>query len=216
MNTNRENIAEVKEPRFACVLLLDTSASMMGKPIENLNRAVEIFKERTCMDEIARRRMDIAVVEFSDNARIVQEFVPITEFQPVTLSAGGCTAMGNGINLAIDMIKGRIRYYKSIATKFYKPWIFMVTDGMPSDDITFARQRVYEEESEKLKFFAVGVTGADKGILKSITKNYIELNDIEFEDIFRWFSDDCISASKMENPRISISSKNDKTLDEWF
>ena len=198
------------EAHMACVLLLDTSGSMVGDPINSLNKAINDFKEQTSMDELAQKRVDIAIIEFNDTARVVQEFTPLSMMQPVTLSATGCTAMGAGIELAIGKVKERNRFYASMGTPCYKPWIFMITDGAPTDDISNARQRIIDEESKgthgKLKFWAVGVPGYSKDTLTSLTKRCIALDEANFKGIFDWLSESMvtISVSRVdENPQLS-------------
>lgn len=198
------------EAHMACVLLLDTSGSMVGDPINSLNKAINDFREQTSMDELAQKRVDIAIIEFNDTARVVQEFTPLSMMQPVTLSATGCTAMGAGIELAIDKVKERNRFYASMGTPCYKPWIFMITDGAPTDDISNARQRIIDEESKgthgKLKFWAVGVPGYSKDTLTSLTKRCIALDEANFKGIFDWLSESMvtISVSRVdENPQLS-------------
>ena len=117
-------IAAPNEAHLACVLLLDTSGSMSGSPIGSLNQALQDFKEKVSLDEMAKKRVDIAIVEFNDKARVVQDFTPISEMSSVTLRAKGNTSMGAGVNLAIDMVKERNRYYNSLGTPVFKPWIF--------------------------------------------------------------------------------------------
>lgn len=203
-------IAAPGEPHMACVLLLDTSISMCGTPIASLNKAINDFKEQTSMDELAQKRVDIAIIEFNDTARVVQDFTPLSQMQPVTLSATGCTAMGEGINLAIDKVKERNRFYNDMGTPCFKPWIFMITDGAPTDDISAARQRILDEESKgthgKLKFWAVGVPGYSKDVLTSLTKRCIALDEANFKGIFDWLSESMvtISVSRVgENPALS-------------
>lgn len=203
-------IAAPNEPHMACVLLLDTSGSMSGSPIESLNHAINMFKEQTALDELAQKRVDIAIVAFNDSAQVVEYFTPLLQLPPVTLTASGCTAMGAGIDLAIDMVKERNRFYASMGTPCYKPWIFMITDGAPTDDITAARQRILEEESKgahgKLKFWAVGVPGYQRDVLTSLTKRCISLNEARFDNIFNWLSESmvAISVSRVdENPQLS-------------
>lgn len=203
-------IAAPGEPHMACVLLLDTSSSMIGAPIASLNKAINDFKEQTSMDDLAQKRVDIAIIEFNDTARVVQDFTPLSQMQPVTLSATGCTAMGAGINLAIDKVKERNRFYNDMGTPCFRPWIFMITDGAPTDDISAARQRILDEESKgahgKLKFWAVGVPGYNKDVLTSLTKRCIALNEANFKGIFDWLSESMviISVSRVgENPALS-------------
>jgi uncharacterized protein YegL len=192
-------IAAPNEAHLACVLLLDTSGSMSGSPIGSLNRALQDFKERVSLDELAKKRVDIAIVEFNDVARVVQDFTPISEMSPITLQAKGNTSMGAGINLAIDMVKERNRYYNSLGTPVFKPWIFMITDGEPTDDINGAILRIQEEESKgtrgRLKFFALGVAKYDKDTLFKITRRVMELKDTDFSGIFNWMSESMVAIS---------------------
>lgn len=187
------------EAHLACVLLLDTSGSMTGAPIDNLNRALQSFRERVARDELARRRVDIAIVEFNNDARIVQDFTPIAQMEPVTLYANGMTYMGAGIDLAIDMVKSRNQFYNSVGTPVFRPWIFMITDGAPTDDIDNAARRVREEESKgthgKLKFFALGVGDYDRETLFMLTNRVMELTDTDFDGIFDWMSESMVAIS---------------------
>ncbi|MGL5510016.1 MAG: vWA domain-containing protein, partial [Microcoleaceae cyanobacterium] len=56
--------AENPEPRCPCVLLLDTSASMTGSPIQALNEGLRTFKEDLVKDDLASKRVEIAVISF--------------------------------------------------------------------------------------------------------------------------------------------------------
>lgn len=189
------------EPHLACVLLLDTSISMEGQPIESLNNAINMFKTATCMDELAQKRVDVAIVEFNSSARIVQPFVPISRMEPVHMHADGCTSMGAGINLAIDLVKERTRLYAQLGTPRYAPWIIMITDGDPTDDITEAARRIKEEESKgthgKLKFWSIGVPGYNLKTLAQLSqeRRIIELAGYNFEGIFNWISDSMVTIS---------------------
>lgn len=192
-------VAAPGEPHLACVLLLDTSGSMSGQPIESLNKAINEFKEKTSLDELAQKRVDIAIIEFNDTPSVVQEFTPISQMGEIKLEAGGCTAMGAAINLAIDKVKERNRFYASFGTPCFKPWIFMITDGAPTDDISSAIARIQEEESKgaygKLKFFALGVPGYDKNTLFKLTKRVMALTDTDFTGIFNWMSESMVAIS---------------------
>ncbi|GHV02768.1 hypothetical protein FACS1894211_14840 [Clostridia bacterium] len=192
-------VAAPNEPHLACVLLLDTSGSMDGEAIAGLNKAINEFKTKTSLDELAQKRVDIAIVEFNDSARVVQKFTPISRMEAIQLQASGCTAMGEGINLAIDMVKERNKFYASLGTPCFKPWIFMITDGAPTDDVEAAAKRIQEEESKgshgKLKFFALGVAGYDKETLCKLTKRVMALEDTDFSGIFNWMSESMVAIS---------------------
>jgi uncharacterized protein YegL len=173
--------------------------SMAGEPINNLNKGLADFKEQVLMDEMAQKRVDIAIVSFGSDARLIQDFTPILQMQPVELEASGRTAMGAGIELAIDLVKQRNRFYNEQGTPAFKPWIFMITDGEPTDSIEEAIRRINEEENKgtsgKLKFFALGVGGYNKSILFQITQRVMELRDFDFSGIFNWMSESMVAIS---------------------
>lgn len=216
-------IAAANEPHLACVLLLDTSGSMSGKPIDNLNEALNTFKKHVSMDDMAKKRVDIAIVEFNDEVRVVQDFSPIISMEPVRLEAKGLTSMGKGIETAIDMVKERTKFYASLGTPMFKPWIFMITDGAPTDDVTNAVRRIKDEESKgshgKLKFFALGVGRYDRELLSALSKRVMELTDTKFEGIFDWMSESmvAISVSRVEEePRLPDLPENARIIpSDW-
>lgn len=190
------SISAPGEPHMACVLLLDTSSSMDGAAIAELNKAICDFKEQVCMDELAKKRVDVAIVEFNDTVRVVQDFVCPSLLEPAAFSATGCSSMGNGINFAIDMVKERNRFYNAMGIPCYKPQIIMISKGAPTDDISLAKQRIAEEENKgphgKLKFWALGVSGYDSGVLKSLTRRYYALSEGSFIGFFDWLADDMV------------------------
>jgi len=200
-------IANPGEAHLACVLLLDTSYSMSGDPIDSLNRALQNFKDKVSMDEMAQKRVDVAIVEFNSEAKVLQDFTPISMMQPITLNVAGSTAMSKGIHMAIDLVKQRNRFYNELGTPVYKPWIFMITDGAPDpdDDIESARLRIQDEETKgsrgKLKFFALGVPGFDKKTLLNLTRHQgekpriMELENFDFAGIFNWISESMVTIS---------------------
>lgn len=211
------------ENHLACALLLDTSSSMGGAPIDSLNQAIRDFKEQTSMDEQTRRRVDVAIVEFNDGARVVQDFTPICEMKPITLSATGCTDMGAGINLAIDIVKERNRTYATLGTPCFQPWIVMITDGNPTDDISAAVQRIKEEESKgahgKLKFWAIGAPGYNKEIFKNFDhRRCFALKEKNFENFFNWLSESVTTVSVSQpgiQPSLPGTPQDMERITDW-
>jgi len=192
------------EPRCACVLLLDTSGSMQGEPISALNEGLRILKEELMKDELASKRVEIAIVTFDSDVRVVQDFVTVDKFEPPTLTAQGLTYMGTAILKALDMIEARKSEYKQYGISYYRPWVFMITDGEPQGEpeeiVKLAARRIAEgEEGNHIVFFAVGVEGANMERLKSIVvREPKKLKGLNFRELFLWLSDSLgrVSASK--------------------
>ena len=186
--------AENPEPRCPCILLLDTSGSMSGSPINALSQGLQTFQNALTEDGLASRRVEIAIVTFDSKVNVVQDFVTADQFEPTALNAGGATAMGTGIITALDMIQKRKTQYRENGISYYRPWIFMITDGEPQGEdkevIDQAAQRIRtEEENKDIAFFAVGVEGANMEKLQTIVARApVKLNGLNFGDMFVWLS----------------------------
>src|ERR1041384_1832931 len=94
--------AENPEPRCPCVLLLDTSASMQGRPLDALMAGVQTFGAELLKDPIASRRVEIAVVTYDSKVTVVQPFIQAERFEPPVLTSQGFTFTGTAIAEALD------------------------------------------------------------------------------------------------------------------
>lgn len=186
--------AENPEPRCPCVLLLDTSGSMRGEPIEALSKGLVAFKNDITKDPLASRRVEIAVVTFDNEVKVVQDFVTVDQFNPPELSAQGQTFMGSAIHKALDLIQARKARYRQNGVAYYRPWVFMITDGEPQGEpesvVQQAAQRLKADEAAKrVAFFAVGVEGADMAKLAEIVvRTPVKLIGLNFVEMFVWLS----------------------------
>lgn len=183
--------ADNPEPRCACVLLLDTSASMGGRPIAALNEGLRAFGDDIGTDTLASRRVEVAIVTFGQGgAQTVQGFLGAGQFVAPTLTAGGSTPMGEAIERALDLVENRKRDYRANGVAYYRPWVFLITDGEPTDAWDDAARRVAEaEKANGLAFFAVGVQGANMDVLKQIAvRDPLKLDGLKFTELFVWLS----------------------------
>ena len=98
--------------------------------------------------------------------------------------------MGAAILQAIDAVAQRKRQYKKFGLHYYRPWIFLITDGAPTDNWNLAATKVLDGEAAKaFAFFAVGVDGADFNILKQLSKREpLRLKGLSFRELFVWLS----------------------------
>lgn len=186
------DFAENSEPRCPCILLLDVSGSMGGAPIKALNEGLGIFRDDLNKDGLTKKRVEVAIVTFESKVEVLQDFVTADRFEPPTLKVGGETYMGEGINKALDILQARKASYKANAIDYYRPWVFMITDGEPSDNEVVARaaQRIRDEEArKKVAFFAVGVEGVNMTRLSQIVvRPPRKLTGLNFEEMFLWLS----------------------------
>lgn len=173
------------EPHKILCLLIDTSGSMGADIKNNPIGQINEFFERRIFEGHQFDLIDVAIVGFNHNAFIIQDFIPLSKLLPFVLAADGPSAMGEGINKAIDMVKERTRLYQELGTPYFRPWIVMITDGESTDDPSNAINRIKElEEKNKLKMWGAGITGCNCDELKRITRRalYIDIEETSLSE----------------------------------
>jgi uncharacterized protein YegL len=181
------------EPRCPCLLLLDTSGSMNGRPIDELNQGLRVFKEELTSDDMAMQRVEVAVMTFGP-VQIISDFQTADLFQPPTLAPTGDAPMGAAITQGLEMLEARKNIYKQAGVSYYRPWVFLITDGAPTDSWQHAATMVRAGDSDERKafsFFAVAVEGADMTKLTAIcspNRPPVKLKGLSFRELFRWLS----------------------------
>jgi uncharacterized protein YegL len=200
--------AENPEPRCPCVLLLDTSGSMGGTPIQELNEGVKAFQESLQKDQLAMLRVEVCIINFGP-VNLAQDFINAGQFVAPEMTASGLTPMGEAINLALDKIDERKQTYKANGISYYRPWVFLISDGAPTDEWQAAAQRVQDaEKRKKVAFFAVGVGNAPMNTLAQITpRTPLKLQGLNFREMFVWLSTSLTSVSRsMPGEEVPIQS----------
>lgn len=210
------DFAENPEPRVPCVLLLDVSGSMGGQPIRELNEGLTVYKDELAADALASKRVEVAVVTFGGIVQTACDFTTADAFFPPNLVATGDTPMGAAVSQAVDMVHERKQIYRASGIAYYRPWIFLITDGAPTDEWQTAAKRVIEGETSKaFSFFAVGVEGANMEILKQMSKREpLRLKGLRFRDLFQWLSNSQQSVSR-STPGDEVPLQNPTTPDGW-
>jgi uncharacterized protein YegL len=185
------------EPRCPCVLLLDVSGSMGGAPIDELNSGLQLFKDELAADSLAMKRVEVAIVTFGPT-KIETPFTSASTFYPPTLAVQGDTPMGSAITQGLELVAERKAEYRANGISYYRPWIFLITDGGPTDAWQSAAAAVHEGEASKaFAFFAIGVKGANMEILKQISsREPLSLEGLKFRELFSWLSSSLRSVSR--------------------
>lgn len=183
----------LSEPHVACCLLVDTSGSMgcAGK-IQQLNDALSHFRQEVCADPLSAMRVDVCLIEFNTDVSVRVPFCPIEDFNPPELQAGGSTSMGKGIRFALEAVHEQVHAYHEAGVECYKPFVLMITDGQPTDDIEGIARLIAERENAgnygHLRFHAFGVKGADMELLQKFTHRVLAIANNAFSDVFNWAS----------------------------
>lgn len=157
--------AENPENRCPVILLLDNSGSMGGRPIQELNAGLQVFRDELFADSLAAKRVDVAIVTFGP-VKVEMDFVGVQHFHAPTLSVVGDTPMGAAIEQSLSLLRSRKDAYKSNGIGYYRPWVFLITDGGPTDSVSRASQLIREGEDAKAFIFFCG--GGERGQLRGL------------------------------------------------
>ncbi len=204
----------VGERHVACVLCVDVSGSMSGDPIRELNEGLLQFGNALQADAMALGRAEVAIVAFDSNAKVITSMTPASQYQAPTLSAGGMTAMNAAIDLGLDIIEDRKATYKTAGISYYRPWLFVLTDGYPTDKGDEAKVKTRLQDyirNKKVVYMPMGIgAGADKAVLQSYypdeydqsKKIVLQATQNHFKDAFQWLSAS-IGVVSNSNPQIT-------------
>lgn len=171
--------------------------------IDELNTGIQYFFDAIKSDEIARYSVELAVVSFNSKAETISDFSSVDLQEIELLSADGTTSMGHGVNLALDLLEQRKSEYSSKGVDYYQPWLVLMTDGDPTDDISNAVNRVQKLYGQKkLTVFSIAI-GEDASIdtlkkFSSLSKSMVlKVKSPEhFKEFFEWLSQSVSVASQ--------------------
>jgi uncharacterized protein YegL len=207
--------AENPENRCPVVLVLDTSGSMAGEPIRQLNAGLQTFRVELSADSLAAKRVEVSIVTFGP-VNVECDFTGIQHFIAPTLRTTGDTPMGAAIEKSLEILRNRKAAYKANGISYYRPWVFLITDGSPTDSIANAAKLLRAGEQQKsFMFFAVGVEGADFEKLRSISvREPLKLRGLQFHKLFQWLSASLSTVSK-SRPTDAPALSNPATPSGW-
>lgn len=183
--------------RIPVCLCLDTSGSMFGDPILELNNGVKLFFNSIKEDEVALYSAEIAIITFGAKGVVCErDFSGIFgNINAPLFIANGNTPMGEAVNLALDKLTERKQAYKDCGVDYYQPWLVLMTDGQPNgipQELERSVQRTVElVNSRKLTVFPIGIgRNADLNTLSRYSPNRtpLRLKGLCFKEFFAWLS----------------------------
>lgn len=200
------------ERHIPAVLVVDCSGSMSGEPINELNRGLTEFGNALKEDPLALGRAEICVISFNNFVHTEMSFRPAANYEAPVLSAGGGTSLNEAIEAALDAIDERKKEYRKQGIAYYRPWLFVLTDGQPTDirRESAAKKKLQSAISDKKVVYIPMGIGANANRKKlqeyypsdAASRPVLTANANNFKEAFVWLSNS-IGVVSHSDPTVS-------------
>lgn len=188
--------------RLPVYLLLDTSGSMFGEAIQAVENGVQLLASTLQSDPYALETAYLSIITFESSAKQICPLTELSQFQPPSLSAGGCTALGEALSLLAQCIDREVEKTTPEKKGDWKPLVFIMSDGSPTDDLNKGLAEFKKCKVGVVVACAAGA-GADAETLKKITENVVSLDVADsaaIKQFFKWISSSVsVGSAKVES-----------------
>lgn len=176
--------------RLPVYLLLDTSGSMNGEPIEAVRNGVQVLVSTLRQDPYALETAYLSIITFDSTAKQVVPLSELTAFQMPVIQATGTTSLGAALSLLATQMDKEVQKSTAEVKGDWKPLVFLMTDGMPTDDWKRGLSELKKRKTGLLVACAAGQS-VDTTVLKQITEVVVQLDTADSSTIkafFKWVS----------------------------
>ena len=186
--------------RLPVYLVIDVSESMVGQPIEQVRKGMREIVQQLRSDPYALETAWVSVIAFAGRPKTL---VPLTEtytFFPPEIPIGGGTGLGTVLNHLMDDIERNVVKTTADRKGDWKPVVFLMTDGIPTDDpkSAIARWNKSFRRRAAMTVIAIG-DNVDPLLFGQLTDSIVRFNadgEDSYKKFFRWISASVTASSK--------------------
>ncbi len=171
--------------RLPVYMLIDCSASMNGEAIEAVDQGFRNLTAKLANDPNTCDIVWFSVIVFDSTPRQLIPLCPISDYQGLPLKTGGSSYLGRALSFLKGRIKEEVRKQTMEQRGDWKPLVFLMSDGEPTDDWKDTGGTLHRE----INLVACGVGAvANTGNLKHLTETVVLMKDMT-QDAFNQFID---------------------------
>ncbi|HOY21641.1 MAG TPA: VWA domain-containing protein, partial [Cellvibrio sp.] len=158
--------------RLPIFFLLDVSESMVGDNHRQMQQGLERLVKSLRTDPHALETVHLSVIAFAGQARTLTPLTELAMFYPPRLPIGAGTSLGAALEHLMNDIKRNVIKTTPERKGDWKPVVYLMTDGKPTDEIKDAIARWNSYFAKSVTLVAIGIgKHASLDVLKQISEN---------------------------------------------
>lgn len=181
--------------RLPVYLLIDTSGSMLGEPIQSVNVGLQAMMASLRQDPHALESVYLSIITFDKDVNLIFSLTELAQVQlpEIKTPQSGPTFLGKALEMVMDRVNLEVIESNGNDKGDWMPLLFIMTDGKPSDIQDFNNT---VPKIKKMKFGSIVACAAGpkakEEYLKGITENVVSLDTTDayaFQQFFKWVSE---------------------------
>lgn len=180
--------------RLPVFILVDTSGSMRGEPVQAINVGLKAMEQALRRDPFALESVHLSLITFDLQARERFPLTPLDQVRmpEIDVPASGATFLGAALKLLVDRVDRDVVRGSAQRRGDWRPMAFVMTDGAPSDSHAYeeAIAAIKQRDFARVVACAAGPK-ARPDALRRLTDTVVTLDTLDgagFAQFFQWVS----------------------------
>lgn len=180
--------------RLPVYLLLDTSGSMKGEPLESVKSGIHAMLGGLRQDPHALESLHLSIITFDREVKVVLPLSSLENLQmpEIVCPDSGPTHLGAALEALCERVDREVLRTEGEQKGDWRPLLFIMTDGVPSD-IQLYKEMIAPVKSRGFGSIVACAAGpkARKEDLESLADHVVTLETMDsngFLSFFRWVS----------------------------
>lgn len=186
--------------RLPIFFVLDCSESMIGENLKKMNDGLTTIISDLRRDPHALETAYVSIIAFAGVAKTIVPLTEVVSFYPPQLPLGGGTSLGSALRELSHQIDTQVRKTTLEQKGDWKPVVYLLTDGRPTDDCAQEIKRWKDHYANKVNLIAIGLgLSADLHVLSQLTENvllFTEAQEGDFTRFIKWITMSVVSHSR--------------------